>query len=52
MNLHLSMRNLRNVGRTQMVDINTYDIMNADVLVLTEDAARLLSAAGEEAAAA
>lgn len=51
MNVHLSMRNLQNVGRTLMVDINTYDIMNADVLVFTEDAARLLSAAGEEAAA-
>lgn len=52
MNVHLSMRNLQNVGRTLMVDINTYDIMNADVLVFTEDAARLLSAAGEEVAAA
>ncbi len=38
-NVYLSLRNLYNVQSTQLVDINTYDILNADVMVLTEKAA-------------
>ena len=40
-NLYLSTRNVPNVASTLLADINTYEIMNADVLVLTENAARI-----------
>ncbi len=39
-NVYLSLRNLYNVMGTQLSDINTYDVMNADVLILTEEAAK------------
>ena len=42
-NLHLSVRNIPNALSIQFADINTYDIVNADVLLLTESAARLFS---------
>ena len=42
-NLFLSFRNLPNVLGYQFHDMNTYDIMNADVLVLTEDSAKAIS---------
>jgi large subunit ribosomal protein L4 len=48
-NLYLSTRNIPNVASTLLADINTYDIMNADVLVITENAAKDLQV--EEAAA-
>ncbi|HVZ25749.1 MAG TPA: 50S ribosomal protein L4 [Sediminibacterium sp.] len=48
-NLYLSTRNIPNVGSTLLADINTYDIMNAEVLVLTENTAKIFSE--EEAAA-
>lgn len=35
-NLHLSFRNLPNVQGYQFTDMNTYDIINADVVVITE----------------
>ena len=35
-NIHLSTRNIPNVASTLLADINTYDIMNADVLIITE----------------
>ena len=35
-NLHLSFRNLPNVQGYQFTDMNTYDIVNADVVVITE----------------
>ena len=41
--LHLSTRNVPNVASTVLMDINTYDIVNADVLVLTENAVKILS---------
>ncbi len=39
-NAYLSMRNLRNVMLLSVETLNVYDIMNADVLVLTEQAAK------------
>jgi large subunit ribosomal protein L4 len=42
-NLHLSTRNIPNVATTLLADINTYDIMNADVLVITESAAKIFN---------
>lgn len=42
-NLYLSLRNISSVGSTLLTDINTYDIVNADVLVLTENAAKVFT---------
>jgi len=42
-NVYLSLRNLPKVDSTLLADINTYDVVNADVVVFTEDAAKLLS---------
>jgi len=42
-NLHLSFRNLPAVNGILLSDINTYDIVNADVVVLTEGAAKIFS---------
>lgn len=42
-NLYLSLRNLPRVNGTPVTDINTYDIVNADVLVLTETVAKIFS---------
>jgi large subunit ribosomal protein L4 len=39
-NLFLSFRNLPCVNGTVLSDINTYDIMNAEVMILTENAAK------------
>jgi large subunit ribosomal protein L4 len=49
-NVYLSLRNVPAVNGTMMSDMNTYDIVNANVLVLTESAAKIFSA--EEAAEA
>ncbi|MFT4203313.1 MAG: 50S ribosomal protein L4 [Chitinophagaceae bacterium] len=51
-NLFLSARNIPNVLTTELSDINTYDVMNADVLVLTEDAAKVFTETAEEAVVA
>ena len=48
-NLHLSSRNLQNAKTVVLSDINTYDLMNASALILTESAAKLFT---EEAAPA
>ncbi len=40
-NLYLSIRNLPSVEGTLLADINTYDIVNAQVLVLSESAAKI-----------
>ena len=40
-NLYLSTRNIPNVASTLWFDVNTYDIVNADVLVLTENVAKI-----------
>jgi len=42
-NLFLSTRNIPNIATTLLADINTYEIMNADVLVLTEQAAKIFA---------
>lgn len=40
-NLYLSLRNVPSVNAALIADMNTYDIVNANVLVLTESAARI-----------
>jgi len=47
-NLYLSMRNLPSVEGTLLADINTYDIVNAQVLVLSESAAKIFADEVEE----
>ncbi len=42
-NLYLSLRNVPTVSGTLLSDLNTYDIINANVLVLTESAAKIFS---------
>lgn len=42
-NVYLSTRNVPNIASTLLADINTYDIMNADVLVLTENTAKVFA---------
>lgn len=42
-NLYLSLRNLPTVVGSQLADINTYDIVNSDVLIFTENVAKLFN---------
>lgn len=42
-NLYLSLRNIKGVNGTVISDMNTYDILNANVLVMTESAAKLFN---------
>ncbi len=42
-NLYLSLRNVPTVQGTLLSDLNTYDILNANFLVLTESAAKIFS---------
>ena len=42
-NLDLSMRNVPSVLGVLLSDINTYDIVNSDVLILTESAAKIFA---------
>jgi large subunit ribosomal protein L4 len=42
-NLYLSLRNVPTIEGTLLADINTYDIVNAEVLVLSETAARVFA---------
>jgi len=46
-NVQLSFRNIPSVLGVLLADVNTYDIVNSDVLVLTENAAKIF--ADEEA---
>ncbi|MBP6432710.1 MAG: 50S ribosomal protein L4 [Ferruginibacter sp.] len=48
-NFYLSLRNVPKVSGTLLSDLNTYDILNANVLVLTEGAAKIFSATEAEA---
>lgn len=41
--LHLSSRNIPNAATVLLSDVNTYEIVNADVLVLTESAAKIFN---------
>jgi len=50
-NLFLSFRNIPSVLGTLLSDINTYDIVNSEVLVLTESAAKIFADNEEEVAA-
>jgi large subunit ribosomal protein L4 len=50
-NFYLSLRNVQGVNGTVISDMNTYDILNANVLVLTESAAKLFSLEEAEAEA-
>ncbi len=49
-NVYLSLRNIYSVQGALLSDISTYDIMNANVLVLTESAAKIFSEEEEEVA--
>jgi large subunit ribosomal protein L4 len=49
--LYLSSRNIPNADTALLSDINTYEIVNADVLVMTESAAKILTEVDEEVAA-
>ena len=42
-NLYLSTRNVPNVASSLLADINTYEIMNADLLVITEATAKIFT---------
>ena len=42
-NLYLSLRNVPSVNGTLLSDLNTYDILNANVLILTESAAKIFT---------
>src|SRR6185312_10950923 len=42
-NLFLSLRNISKVESRVLADLNTYDIVNADVLVLTENSAKIFT---------
>jgi large subunit ribosomal protein L4 len=42
-NLYLSLRNVPAVLGALIADVNTYDIVNSDVLVLTESAAKIFA---------
>jgi large subunit ribosomal protein L4 len=44
-NMYLSLRNVQGVNGTLLSDMNTYDILNANVLVMTESAAKLFNEA-------
>jgi large subunit ribosomal protein L4 len=48
-NVFLSSRNLGNVLTSTLSDINTYDIMNSNVLLLTESAAKIFTEETTEA---
>jgi len=49
--LYVSSRNVPSVLTTLLSDINTYDIVNSEALVLTESAAKIFASADEEVAA-
>jgi large subunit ribosomal protein L4 len=49
-NMYLSLRNIPNADGTILSDIHTYEIMNADVMVLTESAAKIFTEADAEVA--
>jgi large subunit ribosomal protein L4 len=42
-NVYLSLRNIPTVEGALLADINTYDIVNAEVLVLSETAAKVFA---------
>ena len=42
-NVYLSLRNMPKVASTLLADLNTYEVVNADVVVITENAAKIFS---------
>jgi large subunit ribosomal protein L4 len=48
-NLYLSLRNMPKVEGASLSDVNTYSIVNADVMVLTEGAAKFFLETAVEA---
>lgn len=50
-NVYISSRNVPSVLTSLMSDVNTYDLMNSEVLVLTESAAKIFAGTEEETAA-
>jgi large subunit ribosomal protein L4 len=42
-NVYMSSRNIPSVLTTLLSDLNTYDLVNADVIVFTESAAKIFS---------
>jgi large subunit ribosomal protein L4 len=42
-NMYLSLRNVEGINGSVLSDMNTYDILNANVLVMTEKAAKLFT---------
>jgi large subunit ribosomal protein L4 len=42
-NIYMSLRNVQGVNGSVLSDMNTYDILNANVLVMTETAAKLFT---------
>jgi large subunit ribosomal protein L4 len=50
-NVYVSSRNIPSVLTMLMSDVNTYDLVNSEVLVLTESAAKIFADNEEEAAA-
>lgn len=51
-NVYMSSRNISNNKTTVLSDMNTYDLVNANVLIFTESAAKLFSELEEETAEA
>src|SRR5687767_15584029 len=49
-NIYMSFRNMPSVNGTLLSDMNVYDLVNADVLVLTEGAAKIFTEKLEEEA--
>ncbi len=47
-NVYISSRNVPSVLTSLMSDVNTYDLMNSEVLVLTESAAKIFAGQEEE----
>jgi large subunit ribosomal protein L4 len=50
-NMYLSLRNIPNADGSILSDVHTYEIMNAEVMVLTESAAKIFSEAEAEVVA-
>jgi large subunit ribosomal protein L4 len=46
-NVYVSSRNIPSVLTTLMSDVNTYDLVNSEVIVLTESAAKIFAGAEE-----
>ena len=42
-NVYLSLRNMPRVESTLLADLNTYEVVNADIVILTENAAKIFS---------